>query len=73
MSKLPGRNSVAKTLAPGIWIDTDGNPHFSLPDILKAHGYEDNTENRMMLTHVLKEMFRAENPETKFLEREEAD
>lgn len=33
-------------IAPGVYIDNDNELHLDVPQLLAAHGYEDNEANR---------------------------
>lgn len=35
-----------ETLAPGVYIDDDGELHLDLAELLEANGFEDNEPNR---------------------------
>ena len=56
MKKLPGRNTMAKRVAPGIWIDADGNHHFSATEIMELFGIENTPENLKRTMEYLKQV-----------------
>ena len=47
---------VKEQVAPGIWIDTDGYPHISIPDILDHFGWPHDEEHKMGVERVAREM-----------------
>lgn len=69
MKKSPNRNKLGKRIAPGIWEDKDGNPHFSLPELLALFKIEDTPENRKIATDNIIAMLRKANPDATIVER----
>lgn len=54
-TKSPNRNKLDRYLAPGIWLDRDGNRHFSLYEICQACGLAPTAENMELARFVLAE------------------
>jgi hypothetical protein len=52
MKNMEGRNQLAERVAPGIWRDTDGNVHFSIPELLDLAGLEHTPQNRALVTEM---------------------
>jgi hypothetical protein len=67
--KSPARNVLGKRIAPGIWEDKDGNPHFSLPELLALFDLEDTPRNREIAAANIREVIRQKNPAAKIVER----
>jgi len=58
-----------KTLAPGVWIDPDGELHFAIPDILAYLDLPDTPAHREGATATLRAMLAELAPHTKVIER----
>jgi len=58
----PARNQFKRQLAPGIWEDMNGNPHFSLPELLALVGLEDTPEHRAKLAAKIRATIAEANP-----------
>ena len=41
---------------PGLWEDEDGNPHWSLPNLLDEYGLEQTDENLEKMRQIVEEM-----------------
>lgn len=67
--KDPNRNKLGKRIAPGIWEDASGNPHFSLPELLALVDLEDNPANRKAVTEMLRDLMKKKCPDAKIVER----
>ncbi len=52
-------NVRVRDLAPGFWLDGNGNPHISIPELLAAFEMEDTPENRKLATEMVQEITRA--------------
>lgn len=70
MNTPEGKNTIAYRLDEGAWVDTDGNLHFSVPDILAHFGVEDTPENRQVMMMQLQDILSKECPHAKIVERE---
>ncbi len=68
--KSPGRNKLGRRIAPGMWEDADGNPHFSLPELLVFFELEDTPENRSIATKNIIEALRRDKPDLTIVERQ---
>lgn len=71
--KPENRNKLRHIISTGIWEDADGNPHFSLPDLLKMVDLEDTAENRKILTAMLHEVIAEHMPDATIIDRETTD
>lgn len=69
-SKKPGRNTLRRRYAPGIWEDEDGSLHLSLPELLAYLHVQDTPENRERLTAEIKATIREQSPKAKIVERD---
>ena len=67
-----GRNIMSRRVAPGIWIDADGNTHISAEELLELFNIPDTAENRRRVMAVVKETILQQNPQTHIVEREHA-
>lgn len=47
-----------KRVAPGIWIDTEGHYHFSIPELLDHFGWPHDEEHRKRAEQALRELAR---------------
>lgn len=63
--KSPGRNQMAKRIAPGIWEDVDGHVHFSIPELLQLVDLPDTPENQARVLAMAKDVFAKHAPQTK--------
>lgn len=68
--KSPNRNKLGRQIAPGIWEDANGNPHFSLPDLLALVDLPDTLENRKRVTDMIRQMLQEQDPEVRIIERQ---
>lgn len=67
--KSANRNKLGRRIGPGIWEDADGNPHFSIPELLALVGLDDTPENRERVTAMIRKMVHEQNPEAPIVER----
>ena len=51
-----GELEQKERIAPGIWIDTDGHTHISIPDILDHFGWPHDEEHKRGVEQVAREM-----------------
>ncbi len=65
-------NKFKRQIAPGIWEDVDGNPHFNIHELLSLHGLEDTLENRAIATDEIVKLIRERNPQTIIVGRPDA-
>lgn len=49
-------------VAPGIWEDENGDPHFDIPALLQLFELEDHAENREIASRNLRDMLRERMP-----------
>jgi hypothetical protein len=49
-------------IAPGIWLDEKGHPHFDIPELLALAGLEDTLENRQAATEIAVHLIRKHAP-----------
>ena len=56
MKSVNPRNVCVKVIRPGMWIDAEGNTHFSIKDLLEELKMPYTPANREWLTERLKEM-----------------
>lgn len=52
----------SRRVAPGIWLDANGDVHFSVPELLALVDLADTPENREAVVEMAIETFRAQNP-----------
>lgn len=57
-------NQLKKRIAPGIWLDQDDHPHFSIPELLEHVGLEDTPGNREEAKRMFLELMKKFNPNT---------
>ncbi len=67
---LPGRNTLKRYHAPGIWEDINGDMHFSLPDICEHCGIEPTPENLELCRQALNEVRRRNGVQGKVIYRQ---
>jgi len=67
------RDQLGRRIAPGIWQDVEGNPHFSIPELLALVGLPDTPEHHDRLKASLRELLASEMPEAKIVERDHPD
>jgi hypothetical protein len=70
--KLP-RNQLKERLGPGIWIDQEGTPHWSIPELLAMVDLPDTPENRDAVKSMLRATMLKANPQATIIEREKFD
>lgn len=63
------RNICKEQLAPGLWVDANGQLHVSVPDLLKALELEDTPDNREMAQQTLIEAVKLHVPDAQFIYR----
>ena len=51
-------------IAPGLWIDGEGNPHWSVPELLALVDLPDTPENRAAVIRLARESMDEHLPET---------
>jgi hypothetical protein len=61
---------LRRQLAPGIWEDTEGALHLSIPEILQHFGLEDTQQNRDRMMDLAKELLAEQLPKAKIVETE---
>lgn len=66
----PKTNMMKKRIAPGFWIDQNGHPHISIPEVLAAVGMEDTPENRALALAAAREALAKVRPDVVALFRE---
>ena len=49
----------ARRVAPGIWLDADGDPHVSVPELLRVFGWPDTPANREGVAAIVADVTRA--------------
>jgi hypothetical protein len=52
------RDQLSRRIAPGIWEDVQGNPHWSIPELLELMDLEDTPENRARVLDTIREVER---------------
>jgi hypothetical protein len=52
-NQIAQQQAGGEYVAPGIWIDVDGNAHFSVPEILAFFDVADTPENREAVVAML--------------------
>lgn len=48
----------SRRIAPGIWIDGDGNPHWSILELLEMVDLEDTPANRAQVAETIEKQLR---------------
>lgn len=72
MSEKP-ENQMKRRIAPGLWIDMNDRPHFSIPEIL-AHCELPNTpENFEFIKKEIYKIIDEKTPDMKVIYREKPD
>lgn len=66
-----GREIMLRRVAPGIWIDADGNSHLSIPELLALVELPDTEENRANVLRTIEDVIRKNNPSGQILYRPE--
>lgn len=69
----PGRNKLGKQIAPGIWEDADGIPHFNIPDLLALFDLPNTSENRKIVKDMLVELMKKHSPNAPILYRKSTE
>jgi hypothetical protein len=67
------RDQLSRRIAPGIWEDVQGNPHWSIPELLQLFDLEDTPENRARVTDTIREVLLRKNPHATIVFRERPD
>lgn len=67
------RDTLDKWLAPGVWLDVEGNVHFSVPDFLDLFGLEDTEANRAAVIHFISKISLAARPDAPVIYRDKPD
>lgn len=49
----------SRRIAPGIWVDAEGNTHFSVPELLAMVDLEDTPENREAVIKIVADSLQA--------------
>lgn len=62
-------NTLQRRIAPGIWIDANGDPHWSIPELLELADLPDTPETRVAVVQMLKELLQEHHPWAKIIER----
>jgi hypothetical protein len=65
MSELKQKERIA----PGIWIDTDGHTHISIPDILDHFGWPHDEEHKRGVEQVVHKMLQGKRTDIRLVER----
>lgn len=60
--QIAAQHVGSRRVAPGIWLDANGDVHFSVPELLAFVDLEDTPENREAVVEMAIETFRAQNP-----------
>ena len=68
--KTDNKNTMAANLGSGMWIDADGNLHFSIPDMLDSFGLPHTEENWNAMKQIAMEIVKKESPNTPIIYRE---
>lgn len=66
-------NQLGERIAPGFWIDKNGNPHISLIELMDAFELEDTPQNREQVQMMIQEMLAEHQPNAKVMHRETPD
>ncbi len=61
------RLKVKEILAPGIWVDTNGELHVSINDILNEMGWPHDEEHGTFVEREVQKMIQELQPRTKFV------
>lgn len=56
------RFRLKRRICPGLWIDMNDDPHWSLTEILEAEGLPDTPENRKEISDMIQGIVRSHNP-----------
>lgn len=65
---MDNKNHTARRLAAGVWEDTDGAVHFSVPELLAHLKVADTPENRTMLNDTICKLLREHWPAANIVE-----
>ena len=60
-------------LPRGLWVDKNGDPHFSIPDVLAEMGLPHTLENVAACREALEETIRSVRPDVQIVQRTLAD
>jgi hypothetical protein len=60
---------VKEHVAPGIWIDTDGYPHISIPDLLDYFRWPHDEEHKRGIERVAREIVARMGKEVRRVDR----
>jgi len=52
----------ARRIAPGIWLDGDGDLHFSVPELLALVELPDTPDNREVVYQLVEDLLRGAHP-----------
>lgn len=69
MKSLSNADKLRRRIAPGILVDADDMPHFSIPELLDLVQLEDTPDNRKRVSDMLKRLIKENNPEAEIIER----
>jgi hypothetical protein len=58
-AEILAQHEGAQYVAPGLWIDRDGQPHFVVPELLALWGQPDTPANRAAMARALALVARA--------------
>jgi hypothetical protein len=63
-------NTLGERIAPGLWMDVNGAPHWSIPELLELVDLPDTPENRAALTEMLRDVTLMADPAATIVYRE---
>lgn len=72
IGRIP-RNTLSHHLAPGIWVDMEGNIHLSITDMMKFFELEDTPENMEACAKIAADVVRKVSPTSTIVFREKSD
>jgi hypothetical protein len=66
-----GTDKLGCRVAPGIWVDANGDTHYSIPELLQLVGLPDTPEHRAKVKQMIQGLFQQNAPgvELRFRER----
>jgi hypothetical protein len=57
-------------IAPGIWLDNQGDIHFSVPELLQLFGWPNDATHRQLVVETIRGIVAREYPNTPIVESE---
>lgn len=65
------QRQAGQRIGPGVWLDRQGDPHFSIPEILAHLGLPDTPADRQIAAKVIAELLAKHCPDARIIQQDE--